>query len=91
MISIHENKRSTRTNELRQLLSQINIRTIEDDLFTKSITQKRKEIRVKTKKRRKLSTNNKVHIIETDASDHITEITLLQEREPIIFRLKTMN
>ena len=61
MTSTHESKRSIRSYELRQLLSQTDTRTIKDDLFTKSTTKKEKEIRIKTKKRKKLSTNNKKH------------------------------
>ena len=57
MISIHENKEGTRTNELRQLLPQISIQTIGDYLSTKSTSQKEEEMRVETKKRKKFLEN----------------------------------
>ena len=38
MTSTHKDKRSTKSNELYKLLSQIDVQVIEDDLFTKSIT-----------------------------------------------------
>ena len=64
MIPIYKNKRNIRTDGLRQLLSQVSIRTIEDNLFTKSIIQKRKKMKMKTKERKKLLINNKKHIEE---------------------------
>ena len=38
MTSIHENKRSTKSDKLRKLLPQTDIQTIENDLSTKSTT-----------------------------------------------------
>ena len=43
MIQIYQNKRSTRVNGFRQLLSKTNIQIIEDRLFIKPITQKEKK------------------------------------------------
>ena len=62
MVSTHENKRDIKTNRLRQLLLQTNTRIIENDLSTKSITQKEKKMKMKTKERKKLSVNNKKYI-----------------------------
>ena len=62
MIPIHKNKRSTRTNELRQLLPKTSIQIIEDDLFTKSTTQEGKKMGVKIKKRREFSKNTRKHL-----------------------------
>ena len=62
MVSIHQNKRSIEPNELRKLLSQTNVQTIGDNLFTESTTQKGKKMEMKTKKRRKLPVNNQKHI-----------------------------
>ena len=61
MIPIHEDKRGTRTNKFRQLLPKTNIQIIGDYLFTKSTTQKEKEIKVRIKKRRKLLKNTEKH------------------------------
>ena len=58
MTPSHKNKRSTKSNGLRKLLLQISIQTIENSLFTKSITQKRKEMKIKTKRERKFLTDN---------------------------------
>ena len=38
MTSTHKDKRSKKSNGLRKLLSQTDIQTIENNLFTKSIT-----------------------------------------------------
>ena len=59
MIPIYKSKRSTRTDEFRQLLPKTDIQTIEYYLFTKLITKKEKEMKVKIKKRRKFSKNTK--------------------------------
>ena len=64
MTPVYKNKGNTETDELRQLLSQISTRTIEDDLFTKSITQERKKMEMRTKERKKFLVNNKEHIKE---------------------------
>ena len=58
MISIYEGKRSTKSNELYKLLSQTSTQTIENSLFIKSISQKEKEIKMETKKRKKFLINN---------------------------------
>ena len=58
MTSIYKNKRSIESNELYKLLSQTNIQVIENSLFTKSIIQKEKEMKMKTKERRKFLINN---------------------------------
>ena len=62
MTSIHQNKRGIEINGLRKLLSQTNIRIIREDLFTKLITQKEQEIKMKIEKRKKFLINNKKHI-----------------------------
>ena len=62
MISIYKNKRSTRTNKFRQLLSKTSIQTIGDCLFTESITQKGKEMRVRTKERKEFLENTKKYL-----------------------------
>ena len=64
MTPTYENKRNTETDGLRQLLSQIDTRSIGDDLFIKSTIQERKKMEMRTKERKKLSTNNKKHIGE---------------------------
>ena len=61
MISIYKNKKSIKSNELYKLLLQTDIQTIEDDLSTKSITQKEKKMKMKIKEERKLLINNKEH------------------------------
>ena len=58
MTSTYEGKRSTESNKLYKLLSQTGIQIIENNLFTKLITQERKEMKIKTKKRKKFSINN---------------------------------
>ena len=58
MTSIYKDKRSIKSNGFYELLSQVNIQVIEDNLFTKLITQKRKKMKVKTKKEEKLLTSN---------------------------------
>ena len=62
MVSIHKDKRSIESDELYKLLLQINIQTIGDSLFTKSITQKRKKMEMRTKERRKFLISNRKHI-----------------------------
>ena len=49
MIPIYKDKESTESNEFRKLLLQTSTQIIEDNLFTKSITQKRKEIQIQIK------------------------------------------
>ena len=58
MVSTHEGKRNTEPDGLYKLLSQTDTQTIEDDLFTKSITQKEKEMGMGTKEKRELPTNH---------------------------------
>ena len=62
MISFHKDKRDIESNGLRKLLSQTNISIIGDNLFIKSITQKRKKIKVETKRREKFLINNQEHL-----------------------------
>ena len=62
MIPTYKNKRSTRTNEFRQLLPKTNTQIIGDYLFTKSTTQKEKKMRVGTQKRRELLRDTKKHL-----------------------------
>ena len=64
MISTYKNKRSTRTNRLRQLLPKTSIQIIGDDLSTKSTTQKEKKMKMKIKRRRKFLKNTKEHFRE---------------------------
>ena len=58
MTSIYKNKESTEFDGLYKLLSQTDVQTIEDNLFTKLITQKRKEIKMKKKEKKKFLINN---------------------------------
>ena len=58
MISTYKDKESIESNKLCKLLPQTNIQTIGNSLFTKSITQKRKKIKMKTEERGKLLTSN---------------------------------
>ena len=58
MTSIHEDKESTESNKLRKLLSQTDVQVIGDSLSTKLITQKKKEMKMKIKERRKCPVNN---------------------------------
>ena len=51
MTSTYEDKKSTESDGLRKLLSQTDIQVIGNSLFTKLITQKRKEIKMETKKK----------------------------------------
>ena len=62
MVSIHEDERSTESNGFRKLLLQTDTQIIEDSLFTKLITQKRKKMKMKIKEERKLLINNQKHI-----------------------------
>ena len=55
MTSIYKNKRDTKSNGLCKLLSQTDVQTLENSLFTKSTIQKRKEMEMRTKEREKLS------------------------------------
>ena len=61
MTSIYKDKRSIESDGLRKLLSQTNTQTIENNLFTKSITQKRKEMKMETEERKKFLINNRKH------------------------------
>ena len=58
MVSTYKNERSIKSDELCKLLSQTNIRTIENSLSTKLIIQEEKKIKKKKKKKRKLLINN---------------------------------
>ena len=58
MISIYEDKRDTKSDELYKLLLQTSIQVIENSLSTKSITQKEKEMKMKIIEKRKFSINN---------------------------------
>ena len=58
MTSIHKSKRNIESNKFYKLLSQTNIQTIENNLFTKLITQKRKKIKIRIKEKEKLLTSN---------------------------------
>ena len=58
MTSTYEGKRDTKSNGLHKLLPQTDIQTIGNSLFTKSITQKRKEMKMRTKERGKFLINN---------------------------------
>ena len=64
MTSTYKGKRSSKPDEIRKLLPQTSFGTIEDDLSTKSITQKRKKMRMETKEKGKLPTNNKKYLGE---------------------------
>ena len=75
MVPTHKNKRDTRANEFRQLLSKTSIQIIGDYLFTKSTTQKEKEMRVEIKKRKEFPKNTKKHL-------RGKQNTLLQSRTP---------
>ena len=58
MTSTYKSKRDTKSNELYKLLSQTDISVIGDGLFTKLITKKEKEMRMKTKEKEKLLISN---------------------------------
>ena len=58
MISTYKNKESTESDGLYKLLLQVDTQIIENNLFTKSITQKEKEMKMKTKEKRKFLINN---------------------------------
>ena len=58
MIPTHESKRDTKLDGFCKLLLQTNISVIGNNLFTKSITQKEKKIKIRTKERRKLLESN---------------------------------
>ena len=58
MTSIHKDKEDIKSYEFCKLLSQTGIQIIGSNLFTKLITQKRKEIKMKTKERKKFLINN---------------------------------
>ena len=64
MTSIHKNKRDTESNGLRKLLPQISTQIIGDSLSTKSTIQEEKEMKMKTKEERELSTNDQKHLGE---------------------------
>ena len=61
MIPTYKDKRDIKSNKLRKLLLQINIKTVKNNLFTKSTIQERKKMKMKTKERRKLSVHNRKH------------------------------
>ena len=59
MTSTHKNKESIESDGLYKLLSQTDIQIIENNLFTKLITQKRKEMKKKKKKNKNLKKKKK--------------------------------
>ena len=58
MTSIHKSKESTESDGLYKLLLQTGLQTIGDDLFTKLITKEEKEIKMRTRRKRKFLINN---------------------------------
>ena len=58
MTSIYKNKESIKSDGLYKLLSQTDIQVIENSLFTKSTTQKRKEMKMEIKEGGEFPTNN---------------------------------
>ena len=58
MISTYKDKEDTRLDRLYKLLSKTDIQIIGNSLSTESTIQKEKEMKVRTKERGKLPTNN---------------------------------